>query len=468
MKKKKVVLLSFLSILALTLSACLFDSEDSALSSWLSDQGMPDSYKVQSLSIEDLTPISAEAFLDTFPDSANSRAVFGRSSNISHDLVLDFGFDTTLLATLKKADSAASVLILRLLPSFYRSKAFPADSFPIEEDMNMTVSWKLDRGKSMDFLEDVMEITDKSWLKSIENWEEDGSADTTYSISVGSKDSLLAFFLPAALVDDIRSEVSFCRLQLRISAPEAKHVYHIFGPNYTYGPQFRLTTLTDSTYTYRSMTPFRMAEAISNKEDCSDCLILHGGVFDSLVVEFPSEPILKKLAEFYGDDFPYTVGDGEDVRQNVVLAQLTFARDDSKGSNEIGHPIQVVVGSFLDSADGTYRKMEAYKLNRDVILEEGHPNMVFHDGDSLTLQVTYGMRNFINRASDGRTFKIMMRLGYPVLQEKDTAYTDYITSKGATGFVFLSHFDYARYDFSEIMKQPATLKLWLASKRGDE
>jgi hypothetical protein len=34
--------------------------------------------------------------------------------------------------------------------------------------------------------------------------------------------------------------------------------------------------------------------------------------------------------------------------------------------------------------------------------------------------------------------------------------------------VFFSQFDYARYDFTEIMKKPATLKLWLASKRGDE
>ena len=94
--------------------------------------------------------------------------------------------------------------------------------------------------------------------------------------------------------------------------------------------------------------------------------------------------------------------------------------------------------------------------------------MVFHEGDSLTLQVTYGMREFINKASDGRTFKMMMRLGYPVLQEKDDAYKNYITSKGDTSYVFLSQFDYARYDFTESMKKPATLKLWLASKRGND
>ena len=467
--KKKFILLSFLAVWAIALSACLFDSDENALSSWLSDQGMPDSYKVQTLSIEDLTPISAEVFLDTTPRSANDRAIFGRSANIQHDFVMDFGFDKGLLGTLKKADSAASFLFLRLLPSLYKSKYFPKDSFPIEEDLSVKVSWKLTRSKKSSFLDDVMKITDSEWHKSLLKWKPDMTVDTTYSISIGKKDSTLTLVLPRALIDSIRSEVSLCRLQLRLSAPEAKHVYRFYGPNYLYGPQFRMTTLSDTTFTYRNVTPFRVADVIKSQEDCSDCQVLHGGVFDSMVVEFPSEPIMKGLSEFYGDDFPYNLGDGNDVRQAVVLAQMTFSRDDeSQGFSELGRPIQVVVGSFMDSATTTFRKMEEYKLNKKLITKEGHPNMVFHEGDSLTLQVTYGMREFINKASDGRTFKMMMRLGYPVLQEKDDAYKNYITSKGDTSYVFLSQFDYARYDFTESMKKPATLKLWLASKRGND
>ena len=34
--------------------------------------------------------------------------------------------------------------------------------------------------------------------------------------------------------------------------------------------------------------------------------------------------------------------------------------------------------------------------------------------------------------------------------------------------MLFSHFDYARYDFTSIKNKPATLKLWLASKRGQE
>ncbi len=468
MKKRNFAFLSILLLLAVLLTSCLFESEDSALSSWLSDQGLPDSYNVQTLSVDNLVPVSAEVFLDTTPRSANERAVFGRVSNISHDLVMDFGFESGLLTTLKKADSAASLLYFRVIPSFYKTKEFPVDSFPIAEEMDVNVSWKLTRSKDEDFLKKIMTYNDSDWYRGIQEWEPDGSADTTVSISLGKKDSSLMIVLPSALVDDIRSEVSACRLQLRLSAPEAKHIYHIVGPSYAYGPQFRMTTLSDTTYIHRTVTPFRMANAISNKEDCGDCLVLHGGVLDSLVAEFPSEPILQKLSEFYGDPFPEDVGNGNDVRQAVVLAQMTFFRDDSEGYTELGHPIQVVVGSYVDSLGKESRKMESYKLNKELILDEGHPNMVFHDGDSLTLQVTYGLRDFINKARSDSKFKMMMRLGYPVLQEKDSTYANYITASGDTSRVFFSHFDYARYDFTQSMSKPATLKLWLASKRGDK
>ena len=196
--------------------------------------------------------------------------------------------------------------------------------------------------------------------------------------------------------------------------------------------------------------------------------MVHGGAYDSLVVEFPSKPILNALSDFYGDEFPYTKGDSNDVRQAVVMAQMTFYRDDFKGDNELGLPLQVLAASFLDSADEVVCRRENYKLDKPRILESGHPNMVFYDGDSVSLQVTAGMRDFINKASDGRTFKMMMRLGVPVLLDKDTVYTNRIESNGDTLRVSFQEFDYARYDFSTIKSKPATLKLWLASKRGEK
>jgi hypothetical protein len=193
---------------------------------------------------------------------------------------------------------------------------------------------------------------------------------------------------------------------------------------------------------------------------------------------------MKALSDFYGDEFPYTLGDSNDVRQAVVMAEVSFYKDDSKGTQEMDMPIQVIAGSFMDSADAVVRRIENYKLNRPRVLKSGHPNVVFYDGDTLSLQVTAGLRDFINKASDGRSFKMMMRLGYPVLLDKDTVFYDRISNEkdtlhlsngntltvdqGDTVRVLFSHFDYARYDFTSIKNKPATLKLWLASKRGQE
>ena len=102
----------------------------------------------------------------------------------------------------------------------------------------------------------------------------------------------------------------------------------------------------------------------------------------------------------------------------------------------------------------------------------------------MTLQLPYGFRDFLNKASDGRSMKFIMRLGLPFLQEKMTVYKDTIittktkvvSSKGDTTYKtkndtlykYFNYFDYARYDFSTVMEKPMTVKLWLASKREDE
>ena len=463
----KKFLFVFFALLTFALSACILDSDETVMANWLSDQGIPDGYKVQTLSIGDLTPVSSEVFLDSTPKLANDRAVLGKTANISHDIVFDAAFfDSVFFADLKKSDSAEAHLALHVLKPFYLSKSFPADSLPLKEDVSLTISWKLEKGYSKSFVDSVASIPDSLWLSSLSKWKPDASADTTVSVTISAKDSIVRIKIPSSFVSAMKKVSKACRLQLRLSAPEASRAYRFYGAFSAYYPKLWMTLPEDKSYS--EFNPFRMAHIVSNKETCTDCAVLHGGVYDSLVVEYESAPIMKALSDFYGDEFPYAVGNGDDVRQTVVLAQMTFARDDSQGSGELGLPIQVVVGSYVDSVGKSIRQMEAYKLNKNLIASKGHPNMVFYDGDSLTLQVTYGLRDFINRARDGRTFKMMMRLGYPVLQPKDSSYSDHVTSSKDTSYVFFSHFDHARYDFSSAMKQPSTLKLWLANKRGDK
>ena len=459
MKKKLSI---FLLAFAFALSACIFDSDDTVMNTWISDRGIPSGYEVQSLSIGDLMPLSVQAFVDTSPALANDRASLGLAANIAHDLVLDFAFfDETFFKDLNKSDSASAYLTLYLLRQFYTAEPFPADSLPLKEDLNLTVSWKLDKGGSKSFVDSIAKIKDDKWLSNLKKWKPDASADTTVKVSVSAKDSVLRVDIPLDFVAAMKKMSKACHLQLRLSAPNAERTYRFYGAGTTFFPKLWVKIAKED----NEFDPFRMAQVISNRETCSDCAVLHGGIFDSLVLEYETEPILKALSDFYGDEFPYQ-GEGDDVRQTVVLAQMTFARDDSQGTSELGLPVQVVVGSYVDSAGKSVRQMESYKLNKSLIVTKGHPNMVFFDGDSLALQVTYGLRDLINRAKDGRTFKMMMRLGYPVLQPMDSSYSDHVVSNKDTSFVFFSHFDHARYDFSSSVKQPSTLKLWLANKRG--
>jgi hypothetical protein len=465
-KKKKFILFP---LLALLLSSCLFDTDDEGLSNWLSDQGMPSDYKVQTVSVSNLKPVSAKVYRDTLPVNARVTGTLGARSGVLHDLVLDFGIDSAFLARIKSADSSRSILSLYLVDSYYRSDYLPSSILPIEEDIKLNVSWILSDKLSNSELDDLEDIKDSVWFHELMSWKAKKVADTIVSVSIGKTDTLhLTLELPNALSEDIRKQSGNRRLQLRLSAPEASNVFRVYGPWHSvYFPRFRLEAMNDdTTYKYATYIPFHAASIAETQEKCADCLVLHGGGYDSLEVEFPSKPILKALSDFYGDEFPYTKGDSNDVRQAVVMAQMTFPRDDSEGESELGLPIQVVAASFLDSADEVVCRREYYKLDKPRILESGHPNMVFYEGDSLSLQVTYGMRDFINRASDGRNFKMMMRLGVPVLLDKDTVFTDRIDSDGDTVRVSFQQFDYARYDFSSIKSKPATLKLWLASKRG--
>lgn len=467
-KRKSIFVSGLLGVLALVLTSCLFESDDNGLNSWLSDHGMPSSYKVKTLSVDGLSPVASETFLDTSAHSANTYGVLGKQSNLVHDLVFDFAFhNKEFFADLYKSDSAASFIALYPLLEFYNNKNFPKDSLPLKEKLNLDVSWILHKGSSEKFVDSIGRVSDSVWYENLASWNADTTVDTTYSISLGKKDTVLKIDLPIALVERLKKVGPACRLQLRLSAPEASRIYRFYGASSSkHAPIWRVRTLSDSAY--KDFYPFRMASLISNLED-EDALVLHGGVFDSLVVEYPSTEILKALSEFYGDEFPFVTGDSNDVRQAVILARMTFARDDSKGSSELGLPIQVVVGSYVDSADGQVRRMEEYRLDSATIKDRGHQNLIFHEGDSLTLQISYGVRDFINKASDGRTLKMMIRMGYPFLQEKDPTYLDYYnkTTKD-TSFRYLPYMDYARYDFGTSMKSPATLKLWLATKRGDE
>lgn len=457
------------------LTSCLFESSETGLDSWADSKGIPSTYKVHTITVSDLKATSVNAFLDTLPKSADLRPVLGRTANLKHDLAIDWGVrtDSSFMANMAKADSVGAFLSFTWLKDFYESKHYPSDSLSVEEDLDVVLNWKISTSSKKSFADSLADVNDSMWYASLAEWEDAASADTAFTISLSKLDSAVTIDLPSALVEDLKTLKKYARVELKLSVPSAEHAFRFYGEDTNYPPFLSLwykNENQDSTR-YLNRIPNRMANMVVSEEDCKECLLLHGGVFDSLVVEIPPEPILKALSEFYGDDFPVSADEMFDVRQNVMLAELTMARDDSQGSSELGLPIQVVVGSYIDSAKVSVRRMETYRLNDELIHEDGHPNLIFHDGDSLSIQLTYGVRDFLNRAQDGRGLKFMMRmsyLGYPFLQEKDTTYRDYINDEGDTLNLFFPYYDYARYDFSSVMDSPMTLKIWVASKRNKE
>lgn len=460
-----------LALLATAFVGCGDDKDEaSSLAAWLSDQGMPENYAVKTLEIPSVSVVSMESFHDDVPATGYTNAAFGAVMGYTRDYYLDFAFNLTkgnkkFIATFQR-DSLAKIA-LRLFPLRYFYEPV-ADSLPYTEDLDVNISWKLDLLEKKSQLDSVVKIHDTTWYNEVKEWEASLSFDSTYAWKFKGDSSAMYLALPDTFVAALQdTNIYGGRVQICVSAPEASRAYRFFGHGMTSrAPSLRLTTGDSSYY----LTPFRSAVVADGEPESST--VLYGGSKDSLVLELDGAAIMDALAEFYGDEFPWTKGNGMDVRQAVVLAQFSMAKDDSQGASELGLPIQVVASSF-DNAyaeDSTeYRITESYKLNNEVIKATGHPNLIFYDkSDSLTIQVTYGMRDFLNRASEIDNLKFMIRLGYPVLAPQDTVYGDYITAKGDTVFFFLNYFDYAKYDFASALENGVNMKLWLLSKRGED
>lgn len=494
MKKKNFWFLSFFAAITLVLSACIFESDDDGLETWLSDRGMPSNYQVQVLSINNLNASSARVTFDSSARTGNADAIVGRRANLLHDLVLDFAFespeDTSFMNSFKNSDSAGALLVLYWQREFYKSKWIPTKTAPFSDELDVAVSWKFDNSSRTKIIDSIADISDSAWYEDLADWNPSGSADTVFKMKMSLGDTAIRMPMPSALVKDLKKLKKAAHLQLRISLPTAPREYRFWGSSTDYSPYLAMYVTPKSKEVFPP-NPFRVAKIVKNEEECSDCPVLHGGGYDSLIVEFPPEPILEALSEFYGDEFPYE--EENDVRQTVIHAQLTMARDDSKGENELGWPIQVVASSYVDSAEMVYedsldarlRRKEAYSIfDTSVVVKSGHQNLVFHGGDSLTLQLSFGLRDFLNKAHDGRNMKFSMCLGLSYMQEKkkingdyrttveDTLYTadgePFYVAKNDTVSRYVGYFDYSRYDFSTAVENPMTLKLWLASKRGDE
>jgi len=153
---------------------------------------------------------------------------------------------------------------------------------------------------------------------------------------------------------------------------------------------------------------------VAQKTDLKPCgdLCLRAGVRESINVVFDVREIR--------------------TEKTIVFAQLVLQKSSDTTGSELGHPVPVYVYN------------ESYIVDTNSVETYGHPNLLFWEGDTLKLQVTKYLRNYVPNDT------LTLRFGNPVLEPKSPDFST--TSRPA----------YSSYDFSKILKGQAKLRLWYA------
>lgn len=175
----------------------------------------------------------------------------------------------------------------------------------------------------------------------------------------------------------------------------------------------------------------RVAQKTRISDECEQCL--HAGIGQSISLAFDvSEEDKIKIAG-----------------KPMVFAELILPKTND-ATSELGFPVPVLVSSNGSS--------EGYRVDTAYVNEHGyHPNLVFWEGDSLRLQVTQSLRNYVNAASSRDTLGFTLRFGPPMLNPKSHAF-----SNSSSNRVFADRSAFALYDFSPALAEPVKLRLWFA------
>jgi hypothetical protein len=179
----------------------------------------------------------------------------------------------------------------------------------------------------------------------------------------------------------------------------------------------------------------RVAQKTIISKKCEQCL--HAGVGESLSVAF----------NIKAEDKIKIAG------KSVVFAELIIPKSSDATGSELERPVPV----YVYSSDGN---LEDYRVDTAYVKEHGHPNLVFWEGNSLRLQVTQSLRNYVNAAnSQEDALGFTLRLGTPMLNPKSYYFYNLSSSK-----VFSDRFAFALYDFSSALApdEQVKLRLWFA------
>jgi len=390
-----IMLRLFLILLLCALFAACSSDDSTVLKEWFDDQKIATSYgklceKIDVSFKEDLSGVG----YDSSAYMVSSFAALGNVNNVEQ--ILYFGFEIAGIIGI-----ISPVWKLRTDSIFYTDINVPED---YKKNIDAKFYWLWEKGNETKH--------DTTWLKFQDPFEDSASISINWEPS--ETRDMFSISLPDAFIDDFShrkaSSGGILRLLVGIKALSNDNILRFAPPTMLDIPSI-----------------LRVAQKTYIKE-CGN-LCLYSGVRESLnvVFEISNKDTIK-------------------ADKTVVFAQLILPKSSNNTVNELGYPLPVYV---YDNGN-----LESYAVDTAFVKDYGHPNLVFWESDTLKLQVTKNLRNYVNTSKNATdlpdTFGFTLKLGTPMLNP--TSLYFYNSSYSGTDKVFSDRPEYSSYNFSTVFK----------------
>jgi len=471
--------------------SCVFDDGKDA-TSWIKQSGLPTEIGVDTLVFDNVAPLSVSIGHDSIPFKANSVGGLGNAQGVQQELFLQIAsIDSAALTWLKGGDSSWASLRLTLDSAFYREFATKF-TMPLVDDATMRISWDLVSGITKSNKDSIVAASDSLWLTSLqkvvrgqEQWD---TGSVVIPLNLKKRYSSFEFRLPDSLQAALKAAKGYFNLRLRLRLDDSYRIYRIQGPSSGMDGEplvffhrisagdtvaSSYTGLGDSTTVW-----MRMAQAGVVKEQ-SNHLLLHGGMYESLYVDIPSDLIWQALKAKLGDSLSNLDGhlDSLYVDQLVLMAAIDLPAETATNGSELGLPVPVLAYSYIDSAVALAagitpgRITETRRVDTTDIKANGRSNLIFYaPRDTVSLQITQGLRHWLETARYGGTgLHAGVRLNWlPLWSPKDYHSADYsevVNSDTTDVKVYSAYPAYSRWDLGNPDSLRFRLRVWLTEKR---
>lgn len=472
--------------------SCVFDDTDDA-SAWMRESGYPASTKIDVVRISGVRPDSVWLVRDTVPYVNSGTLSLGEGNGMRQELLLDLlthDVDSSAIDWLQDGDSAWISLRLTLDSAFYAEMP-QGDSLPFQEGLTVRFAWKLhsamdeDRTDSLVLSDEDMDSLVRKVVAGTEVWD---TASIPVTLNLEKKNSSFSLVLPDSLQKAFRAaKKGDFYLQMRMRFERADRIYRIAGLNSRSSARPRLQfkrRMDDSSETYSGLKDslgfyaryFQIGYTIENS---ASNILLHGGVPESLYVDFPEEVVWEAVKAQLQDSMLLRPDQIDSLLTSrfVLLASMDVQSDMSKIPSELGIPLLVYSYSVVDTVDAVELIGFTEEYNTDYeprtmidslnIKSSGRSNTLFWSGrDTLQLQITNAVRYWLQSRYYGVRLRAKMNISsWPIREPKRFNTADYYDSDSTLVNVVSDFPAYSRWDLGTPESMSFGIRIWLTEKR---